>query len=162
MGSPIKGRVKKKNTSPQKKHAVFYLRLIGCRFGLKLLIILFRARYFRLWFAWSLTRVSHPSGSRQLCFLPQNTAPSALADQKIVGTPPKADRRHADSNCIITDHVVINQPLCGYRHRRIKIKNRLWVQQVPIRPGGLLPNPRMVLCCTQTDYRNNFSSSNAT
>jgi hypothetical protein len=52
---------------------------------------------------------------------------------------------------MLADHVVINQPLCGYRHRRIKIKNRLWVQQVPIRPGGLLPNPKMVLCWTQTD-----------
>jgi hypothetical protein len=35
-----------------------------------------------------LTRISHPSGSRQLCFLPQNTAPSASADQKIVGAMP--------------------------------------------------------------------------
>jgi len=68
MGSPIKGRVKKKNTSPQKKQAVFSLHLIGCRLGLNLLIIAFRARYFRLWFAWSLTRISHPSGSRRLCY----------------------------------------------------------------------------------------------
>jgi hypothetical protein len=67
-GSPIKGRVKKKNTSPEKKHAVFSLHLIGCRLGLKLLIIFFRTRYFRLWFAWSLTRISHPSGSRRLCY----------------------------------------------------------------------------------------------
>ena len=97
---------------------------------------LFRARYFCLWFAWSLTRISHfprrrllyalgaggPSGYRQLCFLPQNTAPSALADQKIIGAPPKADLRHAGSNCMFADHVVLNQPLCGCRHRRIKIK----------------------------------------
>jgi hypothetical protein len=52
------------------------------------LIILLRTRYVYLWFAWSLTRISHPSGSRQLCFLPQNTAPSASADQKIIGAMP--------------------------------------------------------------------------
>ena len=68
---------------------LFFLLHFSCfRLGLELLIILFRARYFRLWFAWSLTRISHPSGSRQLCFLLQNTAPSALADQKIVGAMP--------------------------------------------------------------------------
>ena len=66
----------------------FLLHFSYFRLGLGLLIILFRARYFLLWFAWSLTRISHPSGSRQLCFLPQNTAPSALADQKIIGAMP--------------------------------------------------------------------------
>jgi len=66
----------------------FLLHFSYFRLGLGLLIILFRARYFLLWFAWSLTRISHPSGYRQLCFLPQNTAPSALADQKIIGAMP--------------------------------------------------------------------------
>jgi hypothetical protein len=62
---------------------------------------------------------------------------------------PENRRYHADSNCMLADHVVINQPLFGYRHRRIKIINRLWVQQVPIRPDGLLPTPKLVPCGTQ-------------
>jgi hypothetical protein len=66
----------------------FFYTSVVIGYELELLIILFRARYFRLWFAWSLTRISHPSGSRQLCFLLQNTALSALADQKIVGAMP--------------------------------------------------------------------------
>ena len=155
MGSPIKGRVKKKNTSPQKKHAVFYLRLIGCRFGLKLLIILFRARYFRLWFAWSLTRISHPSGSRPLFFTSKHRPFRC-------GGPENHRCHAAGSNCMIADPVVMNHPLGGYRHRRIKIINRLWVQQVPIRPVGLIPNPRAVLCYTQKHYWNNLSSSKVT
>ena len=96
-----------------------------------------------------------PIWFKAIVFLLLNNAPSAHGG-------PENHRCHAGSNWIFTDHVVMNQPLCGCRHRRIKIKNRMWVQQVPIRPAGLSPNPRMVLCCTQTDYRNNFSSSNAT
>jgi hypothetical protein len=89
MGSPIKGRVKGKNTPLQEKTCRFFFdTLLVSRLGVDLLSILFRARYFRLWFAWSLTRISHPSGSRQLCFILQNTAPSALADQKIIGAMP--------------------------------------------------------------------------
>jgi hypothetical protein len=81
--------VSSKKTPPlQKNIPVFFYTLVAVVYELDLLIILFRARYFRLWFAWSLTRISHPSGSRQLCFLPQNTAPSALADQKIIGAMP--------------------------------------------------------------------------
>jgi hypothetical protein len=75
-------------------------------------------------------------------FLPQHSAPSAFGG-------PENRRYHADSNGMLADHVVINQPLDGYRHRRIKIINRLWVQQVPIRPVGLLPTPKRVPCCTQ-------------
>ena len=75
---------------------------------------------------------------------------------------PENRRCHAGSNCMLADHMVINQPHCGYRHRRIKIINRLRVQQVPIRPDGLLPAPRMVQCCTQSHYRNNLFSSKAT
>ena len=96
-----------------------------------------------------------PIWFKAIVFLLLNNAPSAHGG-------PENHRCHAGSNWIFTDHVVMNQPLCGCRRRRIKIKNRMWVQQVPIRPAGLSPNPRMVLCCTQTDYRNNFSSSNAT
>jgi hypothetical protein len=75
-------------------------------------------------------------------FLPQHSAPSANGG-------PENRRYHADSNCMLSDDVVMNQPLFGYRHRRIKIINRLWVQQVPIRPVGLLPTPKLVPCCTQ-------------
>jgi hypothetical protein len=66
----------------------FFFTFVVVGFGIALLITLFRTRYFYLWFAWSLTRTSHPSGSRQLCFILKNTAPSALADQKIVGAMP--------------------------------------------------------------------------
>ena len=143
-GRPLKGVSTKKNTSLPKKHAVFSLHLTGCRLALKLPIILFRARYFRLWFAWSLTRISHPSGSRQLRFITQNTSPFRAGG-------PENRRYHAGSNCLFADPVVLYQPLCGCRHRRIKIKSRVWVLHVPIRPGGLLPTPNMVQCRTQTD-----------
>jgi hypothetical protein len=93
----------------------FFYTSVVVSFELELLIFVFRARYFRLWFAWSLTRFNHPSGSRQLRFLLQNTAPFRL------GRPEK-HRYHADSNCVFADFVVTNQPLFGYRHRRIKIK----------------------------------------
>jgi hypothetical protein len=87
-GRPLKG-VSREKTPPHQKKQLFFLLHFGCfRLGPELLIILFRASYFRLWFAGSLTRISHPSGSRQLCFLLQNTAPSALADQKIVCAMP--------------------------------------------------------------------------
>jgi hypothetical protein len=75
---------------------------------------------------------------------------------------PENRRYHADSTWMFTDHVVINQPLFGYRHGRIKIKNRIWVQQIPIRPDGFLPTPIMVQSCTQKDYPNSFSESKAT
>jgi hypothetical protein len=78
----------KKHLPYRKTSLFFFFTSVVIGYELELLIILFRARYFRLWFAWSLTRISHPSGSRQLCFLPQNTAPSAMADQKIVGAMP--------------------------------------------------------------------------
>ena len=120
------------------------------RLGLYLLFILFRARYFLLWFAWSLTRISHPFGSRQSGFLSSKHRPFRFSG-------PENHRCHAGSNCLFTDHVVLNQPLCGCRHRRIKIINRLRVQPVPIRPGGLLPTPIMVQGCTQTHYPNSLS-----
>jgi len=88
-GRPLKGVSIKKTPLRLKKHDCFFVyTFIAVCLGIALWIILFRARYFNLWFAWSLTRISHPSGSRQLCFLLQNTAPSASADQKIVGAMP--------------------------------------------------------------------------
>jgi len=58
--SPIKGLVKRKNTPPARKKPTFFLwHFSSYRLGLDLLFILFRARYFRLWSAWSLTRISH-------------------------------------------------------------------------------------------------------
>ena len=54
----------------------------------------------------------------------QYTTPSALADQKIIGAPPEADLRYAGSIRIFADHVVLNQPLCGYRHTQSK-SNRI-------------------------------------
>ena len=69
-GSPIKGLVKRKNTSPIEKYTCFsFHTFVVAGFGIALLITLFRTRYFYLWFAWSLTRISHPSGSRRLCWL---------------------------------------------------------------------------------------------
>ena len=90
-GRPLKGLSREKTPLRQKKQTFFSLTLQIYRLGLDVLFILFRARYFRLWFAWSLTRISHPSGSRQFVLYAlkhENTAPSALADQKIIGAMP--------------------------------------------------------------------------
>ena len=62
---------------------------------------------------------------------------------------PENRRCHADSKCMISDLMALNQPLTGYQHGRSKIDNRKWVQQFPIRPEGLLPNPKPDRCCTQ-------------
>jgi len=71
-----------------------------------------RTRYFKQWIASFLTRISHPSGSR-------------LGRQTIRRRPwsirtPEIRRYHAGATGYVTDHVVLYQPLVGYRHRRIK------------------------------------------
>jgi len=87
-GRPLKGLSREKTPPPKKKRNFFFDNSVVVSLGLDLLLILLRARYFRLWFAWSLTRISHPSGSRRLCLIRLNTAPSAFADQKIIGAMP--------------------------------------------------------------------------
>jgi hypothetical protein len=154
-GSPIKGRVKEKNTPHKKKHAVFSLtlQLLSTR---SCAVDYFVPRPLFL----SMDRVVFDPHQSPIWFKAIMFGTSKHRPFRCCG--PENHRCHAGSNCMFTDHVVINQPLCGCRHRRIKIKNRMWVQQVPIRPGGLIPNPRMVQCCTQTHYRNNLSSSKDT
>jgi hypothetical protein len=88
LGSPIKGLVKKKTPPPNKKRNFFFDNSVVVSLGLDLLLILLRARYFRLWFTWPLTRISHPSESKPLCLIRLNTAPSAFADQRFISAMP--------------------------------------------------------------------------
>ena len=70
MGSPIKGQVKRKNTSPSKKIHLFFLSSHFRASTASLYHLfshpLFRSYRFRV--SVLLIRTSHPSGSRQLCF----------------------------------------------------------------------------------------------
>ena len=70
MGSPIKGQVKRKNTSPSKKIHLFFLSSHFRASTASLYHLfshpLFRSYRFRV--SILLIRTSHPSGSRQLCF----------------------------------------------------------------------------------------------
>ncbi|MBU4102005.1 MAG: hypothetical protein KKH20_11630, partial [Proteobacteria bacterium] len=72
MGSPIKGPVKRKNTSPSKKYIFFRLSSYFRTSTASLYYHLFSHPLF-LFHRFSvstleLIRTSHPSGSRQLCF----------------------------------------------------------------------------------------------
>ena len=131
--------------------AVFPLKTTRYTSNKSAVLFLVRTRNFKLWFAWSLTRISHPSGSR-----PRRQAYRA---------PPlvRSDPRNSSVPCwfqlFCFRSCGFNQPLNGCQHRRIKIKNRQWVQQVPIRPDGFSPTPAPVPCCTQIDYRNSFDPS---
>jgi len=65
-GSPIKGQVKKKNTSPGKKIFLFCLATAPAS-ARPCFSLLFRTRYFCLiGSGQTLTRTSHPSGSRRI------------------------------------------------------------------------------------------------
>ena len=69
-GSPIKGRVKRKNTSPIKKILHFFLLALSfstarCCFGPVSHPLL---QFYRFTVQAVLIRTSHPSGSRRLCF----------------------------------------------------------------------------------------------
>ena len=117
-GSPIKGLVKRKNTSPMKKTPlVFRLALSSPQHGVVFTPVshpLFRS----CWFAVQsmLIRTSHPSGSRRLCCKRNayNTAPGPFGPQKIFSAMPR-------SIVFITNLMVVSQPRLDSRHRRIRI-----------------------------------------
>ncbi len=124
MGSPIKGHVKRKNTSPLKKMVLFFFiftsttaryrfqpsphpLFLFCRFSDQQM----------------LTHTSHPSGSRQLCF--KRIAVLEAPSLKTRPLPPKADQKFIGTipcsiGCI-TNLMVISQPLTDSRHGRIRV-----------------------------------------
>jgi hypothetical protein len=99
MGSPIKGCVKRKNTSPWEKSFLFFpWHRVSPQHGIVCPPVshpLFH--FYRFTVQPELIRTSHPSGSRRLCFMPNSCTSSTMlktrplppsADQKIFGAIP--------------------------------------------------------------------------
>jgi len=95
----------------------------------------------------------HQSPIRFKAWTPKHPAPP------LVHSDPRNTSVPCRCQLFVTDHVVLNQPLAGYRHRRIKSRNRKRVPPLPIRPDGFAPTPRPVNGSTQINYPNSLDPS---
>jgi hypothetical protein len=127
LGSPIKGPVKGKNTSPWEIIQSF--SLTGSSFPHESPAPgVFRTRYFRLWFAQGLVaRISHPSGSRHLLSI--SRLPLVLSDPRKSSEPCRFQLYRCRPYGFESNPLVV----IGIGGAQ---QSRGWVQQVPIGAGG--------------------------
>ena len=130
MGSPIKGLVKRKNTSPCKKMSHFSLDPFYVRSSAPARTGCSHPLFLCFGYADKSAPVTHPD---------QGDCDSSLAAFNhgpwLYCNAPEIHRFHTVSNGIFTNLMVISQPVAGSRHRRIKLSKKVpklnWIPAAP-------------------------------